>query len=52
MLLKLESIDSTEITAQTKSFCKASVPTTEGKKKVWDGIWAKEFDGLGLLEYR
>ncbi len=51
MLLKLESIDTSEILAQTKTFCIAAVPTVEEKKKIWDGIWAKEYDELGLLEF-
>jgi len=35
----------------TKAFCKAALPDKDSKKKIWDGLFAKEYDNTTLLEH-
>ena len=33
---------------QTKAFCEAALPVLENKKKVWNGLFAGEYDSMSL----
>lgn len=36
----------------TQAYCKAALPDKESKRKVWDGLFSKEYDDVSLLEHQ
>lgn len=48
---KLSQIKS-DLLILTKAYCRAALPDKENKRKIWDGLFGKEFDEVSLLEHQ
>lgn len=40
-----------DLISNTKAYCKSALPDKDSKRKIWDGLFGKEYDSLSLLDH-
>lgn len=49
--MALLSETESDLLPNTVTYCKAALPDKEQKRKIWDGLFGKDYDDLSLLDH-